>query len=112
MPPTTGAISVPSKSAWKGLDQFTVIDTRRGSDYRAGHIPGARHIEWREILEIVDEPRQRPLLLYCDTGSLSAQAALALKLLGAEDVLVLTGGLERWVLVHGKGQVITASSEP
>ena len=66
------------------------------------HIPGAVHIEWREVLSRRGElPVDRAVLLYCNTGSLSAQAAFALKASGREDVYVLTGGFDGWNLKGG-----------
>ena len=41
-------------------------------------------------------PRDRMVLLYCNTGTLSAQAAFALRVAGYENVRVLQGGLVEW----------------
>ena len=41
-------------------------------------------------------PKDKMILLYCNSGTLSAQGALALKLAGVENVLVLQGGFNQW----------------
>jgi len=43
----------------------TVIDVRRKEAYRAGHIPGARHIPGDKLEAVLDEiPRDRPVITY------------------------------------------------
>ena len=82
------------RDAWGG---YSVVDTRSAEDYARARIPGAVHMEWRDILARRAElPAERPVLLYCDTGSLSAQAAFALRVTGREDVYILTGGFQTW----------------
>jgi rhodanese-related sulfurtransferase len=77
---------------------YFVIDTRHQEAYAQGHIPDAHHIEWRDILAQQDQlPSDQSLLLYCHTGSLAAQAALALKIVtGRDDIYILGGGYEGW----------------
>jgi rhodanese-related sulfurtransferase len=73
------------------------IDTRDGEQFAAGSIPGAVNIEWREVLGRIDEiPADRKVVLFCNTGSLSAQAAFALRVAGRENVVVMQTGLEGW----------------
>ncbi|MEF8793209.1 rhodanese-like domain-containing protein [Thiohalorhabdus sp.] len=78
-------------------DRFVIVDTRDAGQYEENHIPGAIHVEWRTVLDNRDRlPKDKPLLLYCNTSSLSAQAALALKLVGYTNVKVLAGGFDAW----------------
>ena len=41
-------------------------------------------------------PKNKPVLIYCNTGSLSAQAGFALRVAGWENVRILQGGMEEW----------------
>ncbi|MBK1620916.1 hypothetical protein CKO42_21320 [Lamprobacter modestohalophilus] len=41
-------------------------------------------------------PRDQPVIIYCNTGSLSAQAGFALRLLGWDNVRILQDGLVGW----------------
>ncbi|MES9943948.1 MAG: rhodanese-like domain-containing protein [Candidatus Thiodiazotropha sp.] len=76
---------------------FFIVDTRSAAQYGKAHIPGAVNIEWRQILARRSElPRDKPVLVYCNTGSLSAQAGFALRLAGHENVRILQGGIREW----------------
>ncbi|WP_317627034.1 rhodanese-like domain-containing protein [Rhodalgimonas zhirmunskyi] len=75
----------------------TFIDTRDAEQFAAGHIPGAINIEWREVPGRIDElPQEGMVILYCNTGSLSAQATFAARLMGRENALVLQSGINGW----------------
>jgi rhodanese-related sulfurtransferase len=54
---------------------------------------------------------RQPVLIYCSTGALSAQAGFALRVAGWDNVRILQGGVEEWkakvgfdVAVKGSGQ--------
>jgi rhodanese-related sulfurtransferase len=82
------------KDDWK---KFFVIDARDAGQYGKGHIPGAVNIEWRHVLAKRNEiPKDKPVLIYCNQGTLSAQAGLALRLAGYENVRILQGGMSEW----------------
>lgn len=74
------------------------IDTRDADQFAAGTIPGAVNIEWREVLDRIHEiPKDQKTVLFCNTGSLSAQATFALRIAGRDNVTVLQGGREGWL---------------
>ena len=82
------------KEEWKN---FFVIDAREKVQFDKEHIPGAISIEWRRTLaERSRIPKDKPVLVYCNTGSLSAQAGLALRLAGYDNVRILQGGFAEW----------------
>lgn len=77
--------------------KMVVIDARDAGQFAKGHIPGAINMDWRQVLAKRDSiPKNKPVLIYCNTGSLSAQAGFALRVAGWENVRVLQGGLEEW----------------
>ena len=77
--------------------RFHVIDARDAAQFEREHIPGAVNLEWRRVLAERDElPQDQPVLIYCNTGSLSAQAGFALRVAGYENVRILQGGFEEW----------------
>ncbi|WP_243612312.1 rhodanese-like domain-containing protein [Shimia aestuarii] len=79
------------------FEAATFVDTRSADQFEAGHIPGATHIEWREVPGRIDElPESGLVILYCNTGSLSAQAAFSARLMGRENVVVLQSGIIGW----------------
>ena len=76
---------------------FHVIDARDAGQFAKDHIPGAVNLEWRRVLAERDSiPRDKPVLIYCNTGSLSAQAGFALRVAGFENVRILQGGFDEW----------------
>jgi rhodanese-related sulfurtransferase len=77
--------------------KMLVIDARDAGQFAKGHIPGAIHMDWRQVLaKRNDIPKNKPVLIYCNTGSLSAQAGFALRVAGWENVRILQGGMEEW----------------
>lgn len=73
------------------------VDTRDAAQFAEETIPGAVNIEWREIPSRLDEiPETGMVVFVCNTGSLSAQAAFAARVMGRENVLVLQTGLRGW----------------
>lgn len=90
-------IMVPQQLTKEIFESATFVDTRDLAQYEQEHIPGARHIEWRELVSRREElPADGLVVLYCNTGSLSAQGAFALRVLGQENVVVLQTGLIGW----------------
>jgi rhodanese-related sulfurtransferase len=82
------------KADWK---KVFIVDTRDAAQYAKDHIPGAVNIEWRQaVARRAELPKDRMVVMYCNSGSLSAQAVFALRLLGYDNVKVLQDGMEGW----------------
>lgn len=91
-----GAI-MPEQLASIDSKDILYVDARNAERYTAGHIPGAINIEWRQILERRDEiPKDKSVVLYCDTGLSSSRAYFILRLAGRENIKVLRGGYLMW----------------
>lgn len=79
---------------WK---KVFIVDARDAAQFMKEHIPGAIIIDWRQALARRAElPKDRMVVMYCNSGSLSAQAVFALRLLGYDNVKVLQDGIEGW----------------
>lgn len=90
-------IILPQQLSKDVFDNVLFVDTRDAAQFAKGSIPGARNIEWREVLShIGDLPKDKKVILFCNTGTLSAQAAFALRVAGRDNVLVLQTGIEGW----------------
>jgi rhodanese-related sulfurtransferase len=77
--------------------KMVIIDARDARQYAQEHIPGAVNIEWRQVLaQSARIPKDKSVLIYCNTGSLSAQAGFALRAAGWENVRILQGGFAEW----------------
>jgi rhodanese-related sulfurtransferase len=87
-----------------------MLDVREAGDYEAGHIIDARHIPAAQVPAQTDslkKYREKPVVVYCDSGFASAGAARALRAAGFSKVVTLRGGLQNWrqenlPLVKGK----------
>ena len=91
-------IILPKQLTQDVFEAATFVDTRDADQFAAGSIPTAINIEWREIPARLDElPAQGMVILFCNTGSLSAQATFAARLMGHENVLVLQSGRNGWL---------------
>ena len=70
----------------------TIIDIREIREYENGHIKGAINIPLSELRERYTEiPKDRPVYLHCRTGQRSYNATMALKNLGYDNVINVTG---------------------
>lgn len=95
--PYEAGIIVPQQLTKGVFESVTFIDTRDAGQFAKGTIPGAHNIEWREVLTRINEvPKDKKVVLFCNTGSLSAQAAFALRVAGRENVVVLQTGIDGW----------------
>lgn len=64
---------------------------------RKEHIPGAVNIERRRVFsDRTKLPKDKTIVLYCNTGSFSARSAMALRMAGFENVRILHGGFTEW----------------
>jgi rhodanese-related sulfurtransferase len=77
--------------------KMLVIDARDARQFAKDHIPGAINLEWRQVLAKSSLiPKNKSVLIYCNTGSLSAQAGFALRVAGWDNVRILQGGFTEW----------------
>jgi rhodanese-related sulfurtransferase len=54
-------------------------------------------MDWRQVLAKRNTiPKDKAVLIYCNTGTLSAQAGFALRVAGWENVRILQGGMAEW----------------
>jgi len=76
-------------------DDALLLDVRNQTEWSEGHVPGARHIHLGYLRERVDElPRDRPILLYCQSGPRSGIGVSVLRAEGFGDVANIEGGIE------------------
>ena len=54
---------------------MAVVDVRTEAEWNTGHLEGALHIEWQEILKISsDIKKDEEIFLYCRSGNRSGKA--------------------------------------
>ena len=77
-------------------DGAVVLDVRRDDEWRAGHLPQARHIPLDQLVARADEvPADQQVVAVCRTGARSGQATRFLRGSGV-DVVNLDGGMQAW----------------
>ena len=76
-----------------------LIDVRTSREYNAGHIKGAKNIDFysgKFKTEFNKLNKDKPLYIYCRTGSRSRHAANKLVEMGFNEIYDLKGGIVRW----------------
>jgi hydroxyacylglutathione hydrolase len=79
-----------------------ILDVRRADEYEAGHLRGAINIAHTRLLpRLNDIPKNKRLLVHCQSGSRSAYATAMLQSRGFEAVQ-MEGGYQAWEKVEGE----------
>lgn len=90
-------IILPRQITKEIFEGVVFVDARDAGQFKQETIPGAVNIEWREVLtRIAEISKDRKVVLFCNTGSLSAQATFVLRVAGRQNVVVLQTGLTGW----------------
>lgn len=87
-------------SIMSGETLYGIIDVRNWGDFTRGQIPGAcavsiGHLE--KYLQVLIPSRDVEIIVYCDTGRSSSQAAMTAEKMGYTHARVLKDGLRAWV---------------
>ncbi|OZI15683.1 rhodanese [Bordetella genomosp. 7] len=73
------------------------IDVRPAEAFRAGHIPQARNMPAAELEQKAGSlPKNKPLVLVCETGRDAGRVASRLRSQGFAEVAVMEGGMRGW----------------
>ena len=92
MSPTEATILINRRKA-------AVLDLRELEAYKAGHLPGAKHIDAAGLTAAIEKlklDKNNPLILVCETGVQSRKATSEIKKLGFVEVASLDGGVQAW----------------
>jgi len=75
-----------------------VLDVRSTREFADGHIPGAIHVPFWDVVAgaIVASPPDQELVVYCGHGPRAYLAGAALKRRGYKRITYLTGHITRW----------------
>jgi sulfur-carrier protein adenylyltransferase/sulfurtransferase len=88
-----------AKELVEGDDPPALVDVRERDEWDEGHLPGAIHIPRGNLESRVEQAvpdKERPVVVYCASGSRSAFGAKTLEELGYTDVVSLSGGFTEW----------------
>jgi len=54
---------------------LTIIDVRTDAEWKTGHLDGAIHVEWQDILQMPSKiSKDEEIYLYCRSGNRSGKA--------------------------------------
>jgi len=76
------------------------LDIRSEAEFRKQHLPGAISTPADTLaarLQKLERFRDRPIVVYCDTGLRSSKAAAQVKQAGFERTYELRGGINAWL---------------
>jgi rhodanese-related sulfurtransferase len=76
-----------------------VLDIRKPEEYALGHVNGAKNLASDQILtagENFKRFKDKPVIVYCDSGSLAAAAVRQLNAQGFSKAFTLRGGFAGW----------------
>jgi rhodanese-related sulfurtransferase len=76
-----------------------VVDVREANEFATGHVLGAKNVPLARMETAgaeLTKKKDRPVIVYCESGDRSAKALAALKKHGFTRVANLSGGLKAW----------------
>lgn len=78
---------------------LVLLDVRERNEWNLGHLPNAIHIPRGSMETKVEAliPRDKHVIVYCQSGNRSAFAADTLQQMGYEDVASMSRGIRGWV---------------
>ncbi len=94
---TTRQMTVEELEAEMKAGRVNVLDVRGAGEWESGHLPGVPNIPLGYLQERWAElPRDRPVVVHCQSGARSAIAISLLQARGRE-AINLAGGYDAWV---------------
>ncbi|NPA30985.1 MAG: rhodanese-like domain-containing protein [Chloroflexi bacterium] len=78
---------------------FVILDIRTPQEFVAGHIQGARNVDFYAPdfkQQLSQLPKDKTYLVYCNSGNRSGQAMPMFRELGFREVYELKGGIQAW----------------
>ncbi|WP_084965540.1 MBL fold metallo-hydrolase [Thermoactinospora rubra] len=79
-----------------GAGRTRVLDVRQDSEYVAGHVPGALHVELGRLPGQADRLPDEPTVVMCGHGERAMTAASLLERTGHRQLRVMRGGPDDW----------------
>jgi hydroxyacylglutathione hydrolase len=94
---TIPTLTLADVAAQLRADDAVVLDVRNEGEWQGGHLPGSLNLPLgsldRRLREI---PRDRPVIVHCQTGARAAIGASLLRARGFTDVRLFPGGFAEW----------------
>lgn len=92
------AVSLDQARAEHQAGQALLVDIREPDEHATGVAPGARLLPMRQLpARLADLPRDKPVLLICNTQNRSRATLDALRAQGWTNLRYVDGGMSEWV---------------
>jgi rhodanese-related sulfurtransferase len=96
----SGFMAIGPQDAVRLMNQNAlVLDLRPAEAFAAGHLTGARNLTAEQLPqagETLKKYKEKPVVVYCDTGAMSGPAARKLAEQGFTKAVNLRGGISAW----------------
>jgi len=92
-------VSPTEATIWMNRRKAAVLDLRPESDFKAGHLPGSKHILPSQVSSGLDKlklDRKNPVILVCHSGMSARKVVPEIQKMGFAEVVVLDGGVQAW----------------
>ncbi|MGG2016605.1 rhodanese-like domain-containing protein [Bacillus sp. S10(2024)] len=74
-----------------------LIDVRTRGEFRGNHIPGFRNMPLNELIQQANSlDKNKEVIVICQSGMRSKQAAKILKKMGFKHIVNVSGGMNAW----------------
>lgn len=94
---TIPTLTLPDVTAQVRANRVAVLDVRGEEEWKQGHLPGSLNLPVGSLeQQLAEIPRDRPLIVHCQTGARAAIAASLLRARGFSDVRLFPGGFAEW----------------
>lgn len=87
------------KSAIEANASAPIVDVRTPEEFEKGHLSNSHNIDWNSNgfeNKVIGFDHDKPIFVYCLSGSRSAAAAEKMRSLGFKQVIELEGGMMQW----------------
>ena len=91
-----GEIGPAEATRMLNRDSAVMIDMRSDKEYGEGHVVNAIHVPSADNLTKLDKYRDKPVIVYCNSGNRSTGFCSRLRKQGFASVYNLRGGIHGW----------------
>src|SRR5215218_2479670 len=78
-------------------NDVSLLDVRAEGEWNAGHVPNSVNIPVQDLVQrMIEIPRDKQIIVHCQSGARAAIAASLLKARGFDDVSIFSGGFAEW----------------
>jgi rhodanese-related sulfurtransferase len=94
----SGVVEITPAEATRMMNQknAVAIDIRADREFAEGHISNAVHLTEDPDTSVLEKYRDRPLIVYCNSGNRSVRVCHRLRKQGFADTYHLKGGVLAW----------------